>query len=239
MTLLDACEPFFHRICQLNQLARTGKPTPDFTSLRRELTNLFNATRDRIVSDPNLERHWSKLETPLIFFLDSMISESALPAAHEWNQKRIAYENKELAGDQKFFELLDQHLADESPDSTARLGVFYTCVGLGFTGWYAGRPDILRAKMAEMLRRLDPGIRTESHLRICPEAYESVDTRELIEPLPVTGTVMALLFGGLFFAFMVVNYFLYQQATVQLRDDIRQISNNAFEHIRNLLDLFL
>ena len=37
-----------------------------------------------------------------------MISESSLPFAAQWNQNRLAYERNELAGDEKFFDLLER-----------------------------------------------------------------------------------------------------------------------------------
>ena len=35
-------------------------------------------------------------------------SESTLPFAAQWNQNRLAYERNELAGDEKFFDLLEE-----------------------------------------------------------------------------------------------------------------------------------
>ena len=58
---------------------------------------------------------------PLIFFVDSLISESTLPFAAEWNRKRLAYERNELAGDEKFFDFLDETLAEKGPDADERL----------------------------------------------------------------------------------------------------------------------
>jgi len=239
MTLLDTCEPLFSKICSLNRIARTGGPTPDLPSLRRDIQDLLDKARDAMLAEPSLERHWEKLEMPLIFFVDSMISESKLPVAAEWNKSRIAYDYKELAGDQKFFDLLDEELADGSNDASQRLGVFYTCVGLGFTGWYGDNPEQLRPRMVEMIRRIDPGIRTEGHLKLCPEAYDHVDTRDLIEPPPVSAKVLLGFFLALCLIYVAVNLFLYQEATSELREDLTWILQRTLEQstltLRSLL----
>lgn len=239
MTLLDTCEPLFRRICQLNHLAKTEAPTPDLPSVRREMQNLLNQTRDRMLAEPALERHWDHLEMPLIFFIDSMISESKLPIASLWNEKRLAYDYKELAGDQKFFDLLDEHLKDRSVDASARLGVFYTCVGLGFTGWYSENAEQLRPRMVEMIRRVDPKIRTEETLKLCPEAYENVDTRDLIESPPIPTKVLVSFFAALFLLFVAVDFFLYQESTAELREDLAEIISHKLESSRLSLRVWL
>jgi cytochrome bd-type quinol oxidase subunit 1 len=43
---------------------------------------------------------------------------------------------RQLAGDEKFFDLLEETLNDSSEDASERLAVYYTCLGLGFMGMY-------------------------------------------------------------------------------------------------------
>ena len=83
---------------------------------------------------------------PIIFFVDSIIAESKLSCAGQWHQDRLAYEQNELAGDEKFFDLLDETLNDPSPEATERLVIYYVCLGIGFTGWYATQPGICGRK---------------------------------------------------------------------------------------------
>ena len=58
-----------------------------------------------------------KMKLPLKFFVDSLISESSLPFAAQWNQDRLAYKDNELAGDERFFELLEDDKKDPTKDS--------------------------------------------------------------------------------------------------------------------------
>ena len=79
-------------------------------------------------------------------------------------------------------------LASSAPTSNERLAVFYTCMGLGFTGWHIGNPDELR----RLMRQIEPRIRSltdaEERIRITPDAYKSLNTDDLVEPpaAPVT-----------------------------------------------------
>ena len=135
MTSLELCEPLFNKVCLLNRLGRKGAPQVSYDRLRAEIESLFKDVGARAETDPALRSQWAKLELPVSFFVDSMIAESRLSVAAQWHQRRLAYERKELAGDEKFFDLLDETLADPGEEATERLKVFYTCLGLGFCGW--------------------------------------------------------------------------------------------------------
>src|SRR6266496_4851355 len=162
MTLLELTEPIFQYVCRLNRLARKSVGTStgetafltkgpgsglgaavaprlaslDYAVVRSEVKAMFEDYLQKSSSDIRLSVQAKKVELPLLFFIDSMISDSALPFAAQWNQNRLAYERNELAGDEKFFDLLDETLKDSSEDAAERLAVFYVCIGLGFTGIY-------------------------------------------------------------------------------------------------------
>jgi len=228
MTLLDTFEPLFRRICELNMLGRTGGRCPEYPVLRREISGRIDKLRSKILSDPQLEHHWSRLEMPVLFFVDSMISESGLPVASEWNQHRLAYDYRELAGDQKFFDLMEQELADSGADASVRLGFYYTCLGLGFTGFHGDRPAPLRAKSLEMLRRVDPALPSEVHLKLAPDAYAAVDTRDILEPPAISPKILWAFFVALCVLAIAVAGFLYEQSSGQLRRDLQTILSHAF-----------
>src|SRR5437762_1337760 len=159
MTLLQLTEPLFQYICRLNRVARRGaggKPAGDTTFIsltraaaasaspalparaanldysvaRSEIKALLEDIMPKAATDLRLTQQARKIELPLVFFVDSMISESKLSFAGEWNQNRLAYDRQELAGDEKFFDLLEETLKDNSEDAAERLAVFYVCIGL-------------------------------------------------------------------------------------------------------------
>src|SRR5690242_11621782 len=125
MNLLELTEPIFQYVCRLNRLARksgggsTGEtsfiartpgsapPPPrmaslDYAVVRSEVKAIFEDFLARSNSDMRLSTQARKVELPLLFFVDSMIADSSLPFAAQWNQNRLAYERNELAGDEKF-----------------------------------------------------------------------------------------------------------------------------------------
>jgi len=224
MTILELCEPIFRKICLLNRLGRKGGGSLNYESLRIEIEDLFSQARRVAQEDPELRFQWEKLEMPLTFFVDSMISESKLSVAPIWNRTRIAYEKKELAGDEKFFDLLDETLRDPSDEATQRLLIYYTCIGLGFCGWYAGQPEYLRGKMLDISQRIRPAMETDKTVRICPEAYLNVDTRDLVQaPTSRLGGI-AIVFLGLCILVLVVEIYLFRAASLSLTDALSAIT---------------
>jgi type VI protein secretion system component VasF len=225
MTPLELCEPIFTRICVLNRLGRSRPGLLDYDQLRSEIEQLFAAVRNSAEADPALKVQWQKLELPMIFFVDSMISESGLAAAAAWNRNRLAYERKELAGDEKFFDLLDETLNDPSDEASQRLLVFYTCLGVGFTGWYAGQPEYLRGKMLDISQRLKTAMDTDKAVRICPETYLNVDTRDLVEPPTSRLGGIAIVFAGLCLIVVMVEIYLFRTASLSLTDSLSAVGS--------------
>ncbi|MBV8101777.1 MAG: DotU family type IV/VI secretion system protein [Verrucomicrobia bacterium] len=226
MTLLELCEPFFKKVCLLNRLARKGaslSAAVDPEKLRLEIKELFSDAQKRASAEPLLAAQWQKVELPMIFFIDSMIAECGLTISANWNRNRLAYERKELAGDEKFFDLLDDTLKDQSEEATERLQIFYTCLGLGFTGWYAGQNEYLRGKMLDISQRIGPAMDISQNTRICPEAYAGVDTRDLVQQPGLSIGVIAVIFLGLCFIVLSVETYLFRAASLSLLDSVTAI----------------
>src|SRR5882762_836513 len=204
MTLLELTEPIFQYVCRLNRLARKSAGTStgetsfiskgpgapaaprlaslDYAVVRSEVKAMFEDVLQKSNGELRLSMQTKKVELPLLFFVDSMISDSSLPFAAQWNQNRLAYERNELAGDEKFFDLLEADLKDPSEEASERLAVFYTCIGLGFSGIYFRQPEFLRKTMFSIAPRIRRYIDADEAAKICADAYEGVDTRDLTEP---------------------------------------------------------
>ncbi|MGN6366881.1 MAG: DotU family type IV/VI secretion system protein [Phycisphaerae bacterium] len=222
-TLLDLCEPLFQYICRLNRSARKGG-NYELSQVQSEIHSLLTEARSKAVG-ANLSQQWEQVELPLIFFCDFMIKESPLPWAREW--KELAFERKEMAGDEKFFDLLEETLKDRSPAANDRLAVFYCCMGLGFTGWYTGQPEYLRRKMKEIAARLQAAGQFTETQKICPDAYEKVDTRDLIEPPGTKLVGIGIALVGLLIVFFFTYGFLYHDSANALRRAFSTISTNS------------
>ena len=166
MTLLELSEPLFQYICRLNRSARKGG-NYELGQVQSEVKGFLAEAKAKSVGE-NLSDQYEKIELPLMFFCDFMIKESALPWARDW--KELAFDRHEMAGDEKFFDLLEETLKDKSPSAIGRLAVFYVCIGLGFSGWYTGQPEYLRRKMKEIAARLQASGQLAEAQRICPDA---------------------------------------------------------------------
>jgi type VI protein secretion system component VasF len=225
MTPLELCEPIFTKICVLNRLGRSHAGFLDYDQLRAEIEQLLAGVKNSADPDPALKVQWQKLELPMIFFVDSMISESGLAAASTWNRTRLAYDRKELAGDEKFFDLVDETLNDPSDEASQRLLVFYTCLGLGFTGWYAGQPEYLRGKMLDISQRLKTAMDTDKTVKLCPETYLNVDTRDLVQPPTSRLGGIAIVFAGLCLIVVMVEIYLFHTASLSLTDSLSAVGS--------------
>ncbi|MFZ2148846.1 MAG: DotU family type IV/VI secretion system protein [Sedimentisphaerales bacterium] len=179
MTLLELCEPLFQYVCRLNRLSRTGC-TLEMDQVRNEFKKIFDEMRTEASTNAGLTGQYEKIQLPLLFFVDFMIKESKLTFAYDWYE--LGRERNELAGDEKFFDLLDENLADPSDAATERLVIFYTCIGLGFTGVYTGQPENIQRLMSKISARISKMMDADEKSYICPEAYENVDDRDFVEP---------------------------------------------------------
>lgn len=222
MTLLDLCEPLFERICFYNRQVRAGR-NPEYSQMRPEVEGLFKDLRAGAATDPGLQEQYANIELALVFFVDSMIAEMPIPAAENWHKNRLAYDRNELAGDEKFFDLLDQALADRSTASQGRLSVYYVCMGLGFAGFYAHNPEYIRKKMLDCAAQMGDQVDANQMARICPEAYEHVDTRDMVQPPGSKLLGIFLLLVGLIVVLFVANIYLFRDAYAETSQTVEQI----------------
>ncbi len=223
MTLLELSEPLFQYICRLNRSARKGG-NYELNQVQSEIKGFLTEARAKALG-ANLAESWEKIELPLMFFCDFMIKESALPWAREW--KELAFERHEMAGDEKFFDLLEETLKDKSPSANERLAVYYTCMGVGFTGWYTAQPEYLRRKMKEIAARLQAAGQFTETQRICPDAYEKVDTRDLIEPPGTKLIGIGIGLVGLLIVLFFTYGFLYRDSSTKLVSALHTIEKKS------------
>jgi len=221
MTLVEICEPLLQYVCRLNRLGRKGG-RGDFGVVRSEIKAIFAEMRAKADATPGMVGPYNDIELVLMFFVDSMILNSKLGSS--W--KPLSGERGELGFEEKFWDLLEEALKDPSDSATQRLAVFYDCVGLGFTGLYTGQPDVIKRKMLEISSRLRGQIDADQAARICPDAYESVDTRNLTQPpnRSLVGLVIAMvaLTGVLLVAYVQ----MFRHAGQQLSGSLTTIQKN-------------
>jgi type VI secretion system protein ImpK len=220
MTLLELCDPLFQYMCRFNRSARKGAAL-DLAQVRTDVKMLMADMKNRATPEPGLQAQFEKIELVLLFFVDFMIKSSRVGSGGEWSE--LAFERKELAGDEKFFDVLDETLADRSEAANERIAIFYTCMGLGFTGWYTGQPEYLRKKMMECASRIRHLIEIDQTSKICPESYEHVDTSNLIEPPGASLVGIGIALVGMAIVLFVANVILYKASSDELSGALKTI----------------
>jgi type VI secretion system protein ImpK len=223
MTLLELCEPLFQYVCRLSRLARSGC-TLEMDQVRNEIKRIFEVMRAESLNNAGLTTQYEKIELPLLFFVDFVIKESKLTFAYDWYE--LGRERNELAGDEKFFDLLDENLVDSSDAATERLVIFYTCIGLGFTGVYAGQPESIQRLMSKISARISGMMDADEKSYICPEAYEKVDDRDFVEPPSTKLVGIGITLIGLIIVWSIA-YFCLLYWTLQ---DVDNSLDTIIEH---------
>ena len=217
MKLLEVCEELFQYVCRLNRSARKGAPLEP-SLVRSDLKTILSRQRSLAGGDPVLAQQYDRVERPLVYFVDFMIEESSLPFAGDWKSSRLQNEYYSVNdGDEHFFDLLDETLRDTSREATERLSVFYTCLGLGFTGFYTGQPEYLRRKMMEMNARLRDVMETEAGARIVPEAYAHTDTSDLVQPPTRSLVSLVIAMVVVLASLLVTSIYLYMVQSAEMR----------------------
>ncbi len=232
MKLLELCEPLFQYISRLSRLARMGH-SMEMNQVRSDVKRILEEMKGKASGTPELVGQYEKVELPLIFFVDFMIKESKLSFAAEWWE--LGREKNELAGDEKFFDLLDADLVEPSDAATQRLVIFYTCLGLGFTGIYTGQPESIHQLMSKISARISGMMDAEEKSFVCPEAYENVDSRDFVEPpaAKLVGIGIALI--GLIIVWSIAYLFLFIRTSAGVSKSLdtiieyREVSSNLIE----------
>ncbi len=225
MKLLDLYEDLFQYVCRLNRAAKTDAH-PDYARVRNEVKSLLDDVVRSASADVRLLNQARKLELPIVFFVDNVICTSRLKFAAQWVDNRLANERNELAGDERFFDFLEQDLADTSEEAAERLAVYYVCLGLGFTGMYVGRPDQIRKYIEQIFPRVRQWIDNDPRAKISDEAYRFTDTRVLTEPPSNKIILVAILFIFFSISTLAICWGLYLQASHDLTRPIGEIKTH-------------
>jgi type VI protein secretion system component VasF len=136
----------------------------------------------------------------------------------------LAKDRNELAGDEVYFDLLEQDLRDTSEEAAERLAVYYVCLGLGFTGMYQGQPEQLRSYMDKIFPRVRQWIDSDPRSKISEEAYKHTNTTVLTEPPSKKILLVAIAFLFLSLSVLVVYYGLYAHAVNELDTSVDRIA---------------
>jgi type VI protein secretion system component VasF len=223
MKLLEIYEDFFQYICCLLRAAKT-QAHPESTRVRSEIKELLERAAQAASGDVQLAPQVSRLELPLVFFADGVISASKLRFAPQWAQRTLAQERNEAGGNERFFvQYLEPDLVDGEEDAAERLAVYYVCLALGFRGIYQAHPEKVLWYMEQIFPRIRQWMDNDPRTKISEEAYRHTDERVLTEPPSNKIAAVAVVFVFLSLSVLVVYYALYADAVKVLTDSVETI----------------
>jgi type VI protein secretion system component VasF len=226
MNLLELYEDTFQYICRLNRAAK-AESQPDYAGVRAEITSLFGEVAKNASTDVRLLNQVKRLELPMIFFIDNLICTSRLKFATRWSENRLAKERNELAGDERFFDFLEQDLTDTTEEAAERLSIYYTLLGLGFTGMYQAQPEQIRRYLDQIFPRVRPWMDPDPCAKISEDAYRYTDTRLLTEPPNKKIILVSILFVFVSLSILALCYGLYAKAASDLTRSIKLIEKQS------------
>jgi type VI secretion system protein ImpK len=241
MKLMELCSPFFEYVSSLKRSLRR-KADLGVDAVRAEVKKHLESMKNLAATDADLEDQYDRVKMPLIFFVDFVVLESRSFIARDWVP--IAEEYNELAGDQKFFEMLEGTLEDESDKAAERLVVYHLCLGLGFTGAQddeavggeggraylsfvgagSGTLDKLKRRTYNRVRKI-LNIKAVEHL--CPSAYDGVNRENHIEDTGRTLAALAISLIGLVFVLIIANFFLFSWTSRSITTVLDSIEHRA------------
>lgn len=223
MRALQLYEPLFLALCRINRLARNGVAL-SYREVRSDILSILTDIELKADDDPVLREHYRVLKTPINYFIDDSIAQSKLPFARQWHDERLGYEKDGLAGDEAFFDYLDEALkVPPSASQSERLLVYYVCLGLGFQGFYFNQPERLRQYMRQLHGIIRPFLVEDSVPRLVPQAYQFTDQRDFARP-PKMGA-FALLAGVVCLLLGAIPLFYLRQEEIlsKVSLDLRQL----------------
>lgn len=198
--LQDACASLFLFLATFRRNAKTSqKEIADLRSgLERELAKVQDVCR----ADHDLAPLWDRVRYALVTTADQVILSSPWPNRAGWSmqlQEAEVYGTRE--GGKRFFQLVDQTLADPTPDAQALAHVLFHCMGLGFQGEL--RND--RAELQRIRQRLfdKAGLGGQLAGRLAPDAYERNSDQGTLK-LPTVGIFRLVLVGLAAIAFALL-----------------------------------
>lgn len=220
MKALPHYQEFFTFVARMQRWLRQGG-NPVLETVKRDVWQHIERLERASRGDPLLRDVFKRVRLPIIFFVDHVVVESNTALGEAWRDKRMAFEENELAGDEKFFDLTDELLGENTPVANEALGIIYNCLGLGFTGWYANQPEHIRELMETIAQRLSGDF--ESLPRLSPEAYQPLDTRNLIVTARSRIGLMLLAFFSALVIAMCLSYLVFFFSTNELREALQDI----------------
>jgi type VI protein secretion system component VasF len=221
MTLIELCEPLMQYMCRVNRSAHKGLPM-DPAQVRADVRQMMQEIATK-AQRAGMAENFEKTRKALHTFIDATVMGVGGLLGQQWKAMRLEPEGAL----QEFFAQVEAALGDPDDDATERLAVYYHCIGLGIAGQGPEDTEGLRRMMAKMQARLRGRMEVDPSARICPEAYESLNTANLIEPPARSMAPMAIALVGTVIVLAVANLLFFRHSSADLSTALQEISGST------------
>jgi len=212
------CNPVFQCLCNYWQLSCVTSMT-DREQFQSDIVGLMMEAGKKARKDPQLEREFTWMEKPLVFFIDYMVKEGRFPFRDDWRELSRNY--NELSGDEKFFDLLNDTL--NNPDLNNSFILFYIMLGLGFDGVYRYNRKYVEQCMLLCMEKATTDFDISSEPVLPPSIKKPFFKRQR------KFTVRAALIAGAVFMIVcfIINIVVFANTTENYRTLLKQTSADA------------
>lgn len=198
--LQDASASLFLFLATFRRNAKTSQK--EIGELRKSLERELDKVRDACAKEPDLGALWDRVRYALVTTADQVILSSPWQNRAGWSmqlQEAEVYGTRE--GGKRFFQLVDQTLADPTPDAQALALVLFHCMGLGFQGELRNDRAELQRIRQHLFDKAQLGARLAG--RLAPDAYERNSDKSTLK-LPTVGIFRLVLVGLAAIAFALL-----------------------------------
>lgn len=174
-TFFEICDSLILYVAILNHRKNAGEQFV-YKDTRDQVFDFLFALKTEIAKNQKQQIRLKQLYLSLMFFVDFMIVEMKLDFSDHWDENRIAYEEKEMTGDEKFFSIAESFFENYDEISQDSLKVVYSCIMVGFSGMYKEHADQLQLLIDKIIIRI-PTLKGAA----IPfeDVYKNVDNRKL------------------------------------------------------------
>jgi type IV/VI secretion system ImpK/VasF family protein len=236
--LTTVCWPVFEFVTNFTRQIKYGtSPPPE--QVRYEALSALRDAEDLARNDPSSERLWEDKAKPMMCYLiDYKMINSAWEGPEYWSDNPFETDHQILnhaqaTGGEDFFrdcdEIQKEHDLAERRERRDRhelselLGLYFTCLRLGFRGQFHDRPQELADYTRRLFTRL-PAYGTTRAKEMFPTTYEHNQEMKVDYNLGVSMAVVAATFAIILVAFVFSMQVAWQTA-------VRDIDKSATQWI--------
>ena len=207
--LTEACWPVLEFVTNFTrQIKFSAVPAP--TQVRYEALSAIRDAEDLVREDPVSERAWhDRIKGAMVYFIDYKMINTEWEGRLYWldnpfeTDPNVLNHPQALGGEdfftvcdelQREYELAERRERRDKEELAEQLGIYFTCLRLGFKGQYHDRPQELADYTRRLFSRL-PAYGTTRAKEMFPEAYRHNQELKVNYDLGMKLTMLLVVLG--------------------------------------------